>query len=102
MTFHAHTLHVHVQLTPASSLTTTYTKANEKLARYTAEHEIARMAYRVLNAGTLVAEEGDVDGAKRAFAVRPSAMVWRFANQSLWAEMLGALQLKVRYFCPSC
>lgn len=60
------------------------------------------MAYRVLDAGALLAKEGDVDGAKRAFAKRPSALVWRFANQSLWAEMLGALQFKVCSFCPSC
>lgn len=75
---------------------TSRTAANEKLARYTAEHEVGRMAYRVLQAGRPLAEEGDAEGAKSAYAAHPSALVWRFANQSLWAEVLGELQQKVQ------
>ncbi len=54
------------------------------------------MSYRVLKAGQLLAEEGDAAGAKAAYAASPGALIWRFANQSLWAEVLGELQQTVR------
>jgi hypothetical protein len=60
------------------------------------------MAYRVRHGAETLAEEGDVEGAKRAYAAHPSALVWRFANQSLWAEVLGELQQTVRAWTNFC
>jgi hypothetical protein len=60
------------------------------------------MAYRVLNDGQILAEEGDADAARAAFAAHPGALVWRWANQALWAEVLGEVQSKVRGVASVC
>lgn len=54
------------------------------------------MAYRILHDGQVLAEEGDAAAARAAYASHPEALIWRFANQSLWAEVLGEVQSEVR------